>query len=154
VSETGEAIDARARLLAWAESQIGERDPNAYYRICAPQFADKGAEHSVSWCGVFVLAGLHHVAPTRAPMWKTGKGFVYELKGVPLPEPGDIAVFRKGANGKDLWHHAIVERVEKGRVYTIDGNVLVAPREGVARRDRPVDSNVQFYSIATLLRDP
>ena len=153
-AETGEAIDARARLVAWAASQIGERDPNEYYRVCAPQFADRGAEHSVSWCGIFALAGLHVIAPTRAPMWATGKGFVRDLRTVSLPEPGDIAVFRKGADGRDLWHHAIVERVERGRVYTIDGNVLPAPREGVARRDRPIDANATFYSIASLLRDP
>lgn len=153
--ETGEAIDARARLVAWAAGEIGEQDPHKYYRVCAPQFADrKGTEHSISWCGIFCLAGLHEIAPTRAPMWITGKGFVFDLRVTLLPEPGDIAVFRKGADGRDLWHHAIVERCEKGRVHTIDGNVLIAPREGVARRVRPIDGNVTFYSIATLLRDP
>lgn len=152
--ETGEAIDARTALVEWAAGEIGERDPNVYYRVCAPQFADKGAEHSVSWCGIFCLAGLHAVAPTRAPMWKTGKGFVFELRVVPFPERGDIAVFRKGADGRDIWHHAIVEHVASGRVYTIDGNVMPAPKEGVARRVRPIDSNVTFYSIASLLRDP
>jgi len=80
---------------------------------------------------------------------------VWRLRVVPFPDVGDIAVFRKGANGRDLWHHAIVRRPpENGRVETVDGNVLPAPREGVALRTRPVDSNVTFYSIATLLRDP
>lgn len=155
-NETGEAIDARKRYVAWAESQIGERDPNVYYRVCAPQFADKGAEHSVSWCGVFCLAGLHE---TGLCTWewstrRTEPGFVWRLRVVPFPEHGDIAVFRKGADGRDVWHHAIVDHVENGRVYTVDGNVLIAPREGVASRVRPVDSNVTFYSIASLLRDP
>lgn len=158
--ETGEAIDARARLVAWAAGEIGEQDPNKYYRVAAPQFADGGHEHDTSWCGIFCLAGLHAIAPTRAPIWQTGSGFAREhLRVVQLPEPGDIAVFRKGEdkNGRDLWHHAIVERLDRGVLHTIDGNVLRAPLEGVARKTRKLDDergNVTFYSIATLLKDP
>lgn len=155
--ETGEAIDARARLVAWALSQVGERDPNEYFRVCAPDFADKGLEHEKSWCGIFCLAGLRECGlcdwawSTR----RTEPGFVWRLRVVPFPDMGDVAVFRKGADGRDIWHHAIVEAPPvNGRVRTVDGNVLLAPREGVATRTRPVDSNVTFYSIATLLRDP
>lgn len=155
--ETGEAIDARARLVAWAISQIGDRDPNEYYRVCAPQFADGGHEHDTSWCGIFCLAGLHAVGLCEWE-WSTRRtepGFVWRLRVTPFPDMGDIAVFRKGADGRDVWHHAIVEAPPtKGLVRTIDGNVLPAPREGVATRTRPVDSNVTFYSIASLLRDP
>jgi hypothetical protein len=154
--ETGEAIDARGRLVGWALSQVGEQDPNQYYHVCAPQFADKGAEHSVSWCGVFCLTGLRMLGlcdwtwSSRA----SDPGFVSRLRVVAFPEKGDIAVFRKGADGRDVWHHAIVTRPPaNGRVDTVDGNVLQAPREGVAPKTRPVDSNVTFYSIAELLRD-
>ncbi len=154
-TETGEAIDARQALVVWALAQLGEQDPNKYYRACAPQFADKSAEHSVSWCGVFCLAGLRAVGlcdwnwSSRASQ----PGFVWQLRIVTLPEPGDIAVFRKGADGKDIWHHAIVQRVENGRVYSVDGNVMRFPKEGVETRERPVDGNVRFYSIAELLSD-
>lgn len=150
--ETGEAIDARARLVAWARGELGEQDPNKYYRSAAPQFADKGAEHSVSWCGVFVLAGLRECGLTDW-QWETGRGFVYRLAKTADPQPGDVAVFQKGASGKDLWHHAIVASVDSGAVNTVDGNVLPAPREGVAERRRAIDSNATFYSIAQLLWD-
>jgi hypothetical protein len=153
--ETGEAIDAREAVVAWALSQVGDRDPNEYYRVVAHQFADKGAEHSVSWCGVFALAALRACGlcdwtwSSRA----SEPGFVWRLPVVAFPEKGDIAVFRKGADGRDVWHHAIVKHVENGRADTVDGNVLPYPREGVAERTRPIDANVTFYSIAGLLRD-
>jgi hypothetical protein len=158
--ETGEAIDARACLVAWALGEVGEQDPNKYFRVCAPQFADRGAEHSVSWCGVFCLAGMRAVGlcswdwSSRA----SEPGFVWRLRITAFPERGDIMVKRKGADGvRDLWHHAIVKAPPVGGfVETIDGNVLIAPREGVAERRRPVESPalMTFYSIATLLRDP
>lgn len=152
--ETGEAIDARARLVEWALGEVGEQNPHKYYRICAPQFADKpGTERTISWCGIFCLAGLRTLNLCDWE-WVTGKGFVYRLRYTAFADQGDIAVFRKGANGRDLWHHAIVARPTKnGYVETVDGNVLISPREGVAERKRPLDSNVTFYSIASLLRD-
>lgn len=160
-TETGEALDGRARLVAWACGEIGEQDPNKYYRIAAPQFVGKGAEHSVSWCGIFCLAGLRALEFTDW-QWETGKGFVFRLETTRDPQPGDIAVFRKGADGKDIWHHAIVERVDPATkfvhmgisaVHTIDGNVTLSPSEAVKERTRPIDSNVTFYSIGSLLRD-
>lgn len=155
--ETGEAIDARARLVAWALSQVGDRDPNEYYRVACHEFADRKLEHTKSWCGIFVLAGLH-ACGLCTWQWSTRAsepGFVFRLRVTSFPDVGDVAVFRKGADGKDVWHHAIVQRPpENGRVDTVDGNVLFAPREGVAVKTRPVDSNVTFYSIASLLRDP
>ena len=158
--ETGEAIDARARIEEWALSQVGEQDPNTYYRICAPEFADKGHEHDKSWCGIFCLAGLH-VAGLCDWEWSTRRtepGFVYRLKPVQFPAKSDIAVFEKGESGRTLWHHAFVRRLEGGVLYTVDGNTgYVAPKEGVSTRTRRMSDergNVTFYSIAALLRDP
>lgn len=154
--ETGEALDARDRYVAWALSQLGERDPNEYFRICAKDFANKRLEHTKSWCGIFALAGLRvcNFCDWEWSLRPSEPGFVYRLPRVSFPEKGDIAVFQKGADGKDIWHHAIVKRApEKGYVETIDGNVLLYPKEGVAERKRYIDSNASFYSIAGLLRD-
>lgn len=154
--ETGEAIDARASLVRWALGELGPQDPNKYFRVACKDFADRGLEHVKSWCGIFALAGLHAIGVCDW-QWSTRKsepGFVWRLRVVAVPEPGDIAVFRVGADGQDVWHHAIVQEVKAGRVYTIDGNVMRAPREGVETRERPIDSNVTFYSIGSLLRDP
>lgn len=154
--ETGEAIDARAAYVRWALGELGEQDPNKYFRIACKEFADRKLEHVKSWCGIFALAGLH-VLGLCDWQWSTRAsepGFVWRLRVVAFPEQGDIAVFRKGTDGKDVWHHAIVQEVRNGVVYTIDGNVMFLPKEGVATRDRKIDSNVTFYSIGSLLRDP
>lgn len=163
-SETGEALDARARLVAWARGELGEQDPNKYFRVCAPDFI--GREHEKAWCGVFCLAALHALELASWP-WGTdpeAPGFVWRLDRTREPLAGDIAVFRFDELGRELWHHAIVERTETMTVrtvrggpvrlvHTIDGNVLRAPLEGVAERVRPISENVMFYSIARLLRD-
>lgn len=153
--ETGEAIDVRARVVARARSFLGpngepkDQDPNIFFRIAAPQFADKGHEHNIAWCGIFALSCLKLEGLAPDITWTTGKGFVYHLHNVPLPEPGDVVVF-----GAPLWHHAIVESVADGKVHTIDGNVIPFPREGCGARVRPIDAGVQFYSIHTLIADP
>lgn len=154
--ETGEAIDARAAVVAWAISQVGEQSPHKYYAICAPEFM-RTKPNEKSWCGVFCLAALvvNGLCGWQWSARPSEPGFVWRLRVTAFPEAGDVAVFRKGANGRDLWHHAIVRRPpENGVVETVDGNVMWAPREGVELRSRPVDSNVTFYSIASLLKDP
>lgn len=162
LAATGEAIDARQRLLQWALAQTdgtggeAERDPRDYYRIAAPQFLrDPAAVHGVSWCGIFCLAGLIEtgiLGPDRC--WETGKGFVnWEdetgKKLLPMSKlpgaPGDIVVF--GAPG---WHHAIVHSWGGGKVITIDGNTLRAPREGCAARERPLTA-YGYFSLGRLL---
>lgn len=150
--ETGEAIDARARVVARARSFLGpqgepcERDPNIFYRVAAPQFADGKHEHDTSWCGIFALACLKLEGLAPEFMWTTGKGFVYHLRSVSLPKPGDVVVF-----GAPLWHHAIVEYVAAGKVHSIDGNVLPFPKEGCSARVRDLTPATVFYSIATLI---
>ncbi len=150
IDETGEAIDARARVVARALGELGEQDPDKYYDVVAPQFSGGKNDHAISWCGIgalwcLVMEGL------CTWNWETGRGFVYRLKTLSLPLPGDIAIFRKGATGKDLWHHAIVKDYGNGKVNTVDANVLPYPKEGWAEKTRPIDTNVTFYSIATLI---
>jgi hypothetical protein len=154
--ETGEAIDARRALVMWALGELGEQNPNKYYRVACKEFADRQLEHSKSWCGIFCLAGLHAIGVCDW-QWSTKPtepGFVFRLRRTTTPEPGDIVVFQRGEDGSNVWHHAIVQDVRNGRIYTIDGNVLRFPKEGVATRDRPWDENASFFSIGSLLRDP
>lgn len=167
IDETGEAIDARARIMARARSFLApdgkpcEQDPDTFYRVAAPTFATGKHDHDTSWCGIFCLAVYKLEGFAQDIAWKIGErgadgnrryGYVYNLPTVSLPLPGDTVVFRKGADGRDLWHHALVDDVRNGRVYTIDGNVLPFPKEGCAAKDRAIDSNATFYSIAVWLR--
>jgi hypothetical protein len=153
IEETGEAIDARARLVAWARGEIGTQNPDKYFRVCAPSFVGKGAE--IAWCGIFCLAGLHALE-LCSWLWSTDPkepGFVWRLDRTRDPLLADIAVFRFDEHRRELWHHAFIERFDGASVATIDGNVLRRPLEGVAARVHPVTSDVTFYSIAQLLRD-
>lgn len=161
--ETGEAIDARARLVARARSFLGPQDPNEFFRIFAPDYAGKGLEHKKAWCGIFagaclVLEGLY---PEGYERWRDGSGFVLRavsdghLKVTHEPQKGDLVIF-----GPPLWHHAIVERVEGGKVYSIDGNSLGGfddykqLREGVTEKVHAIDLHTTFYSIAPLVSEP
>ena len=153
---TGEAIDARGQLLRWALAQQGERDPHVYTAIAAPQFSHQDP-HSFAWCGIFALAGLisNGIVGGDEWLWRTGEGFVQkrDAKGrlwLPrggTPEaPGDIMLL-----GAPSWHHCIVHSWANGFAYTIDGNTLPYPKEGVAVRRRPILGAFGFYSLARLL---
>jgi hypothetical protein len=153
---TGEALDARARLLAWATAQIGEQDPNTYFQAAAPQFGP-AERHSIAWCGIFALAGLRATGIVDGPewLWETGKGFLnrrdaagkllFTRTGVPQA-PGDIMLLPGPS-----WHHCIVHSWRDGMCNTLDGNTLPFPKEGVAARRRPILGAFGFYSLARLL---
>lgn len=145
---TLDPASVRGKVVAAARGELGEQSPDKYWQVVCPQLM--GHPHDVSWCGGFTLWVLRQVGLTDWD-WLVGKGFVFRLPTIGLPEPGDIAVFRKGSDGKDIWHHAIVERCANGRVYTLDGNTMAFPREGVTARDRPIDTNATFYSIRNLV---
>jgi hypothetical protein len=155
--ETGEAIDARARVVARARAELGDQDPNRYYELVAPAYV--GHVHDKAWCGVFALWCLVSEGLCSWE-WEDGRGFVFRLPMTDDPRPGDVAVFeRNPVTGKVVWHHAIVERVDResvvpaGSVETIAGNALPYPREGVAEERAPIDENVRFYSIAKLMQE-
>jgi len=167
-NETGEAIDARARVVARARAELGIQDPNKYYRAVAPQYL--GHVHDKAWCGVFALWCLVSEG-LCAWQWEDSKGFVWRLDATSEPLPGDVAVFERSPSGAVLWHHAVVETMPAelseeihpglapaplGRpyVHTLDGNALPTPLEGVEARIHPVDANVRFYSIAQLISEP
>jgi hypothetical protein len=167
--ETGEAIDARLRVVARARSYLGpndapkDQDPCEFFRIFAPMYGPKEV-HSKAWCGIFagaclVLEGLW---PADAKRWVDSKGFVLAsvaaglLRVVDVPRPGDVVLF-----GAPLWHHAIVDLpgMVGGKVHTIDGNSIGnlglgpdgQPREGCSKKVHTVDHATVFYSIAPLI---
>lgn len=147
LDETGEAIDARRRVLAVAETQLGDQDPDKYWSLVCPELM--GNPHKVAWCGGFALWCLREAGLCEWPwvVWKgpgTPSGFLYRLLPTRDPKPGDIAYF------DHLQHHAIVRSVSGGFVDTIDGNALPAPREGVVEKTHPV-TGCTFYSIASLI---
>jgi hypothetical protein len=139
--------DARARIVAEARAHVGvwtEAMVNdLWLDVGVPEFV--GHWHDKAWCGAYALRCVNRALGT-AHAWRPGVGFIYPLglRVVSLPEPGDVAYFAQGQ------HHAIVERFEGGKLYTVDGNALTAPREGVALRER-VNPSVTYYSVEKLI---
>jgi hypothetical protein len=130
----------RARVVEIALSQLGpgrspaHHDPQEYIRTAAPIYIGQ-PPNAKAWCGIFALWCLREAGLTTK-VWKDGVGFALGyLPIVQLPEPGDVMYF-----GGRLSHYAIVERCSDGHVWTIEGNTLAAPAEGVTAKVHPITS--------------
>lgn len=146
--ETGEAIDARAELAACALSQLGEQDPDKYWRVVQPLLV--GNRHTISWCGGFCLWNLvvTELCDWKWTIYKGGNspsGFLYRLRRTSDPQLADMAYFEKGQ------HHAIIVQRDGDDLVTVDGNSMRSPKEGVTRNERKLSEITAFYSIATLI---
>lgn len=137
---TGEAIDARRAVVDIALGELGEQHPDKYWSLVNQDFV--GHPHDKSWCGGFALWCLR-TAGLCDWDWINARGFLFRLRVVSLPKPGDIAYFSQGQ------HHAIVRDLCGGILYSVDGNVMLFPREGVELRERR-NPNCTFYSIGCL----
>lgn len=141
---------ALGELGPWRTSQ--DQDPQKYIRDAAPVYIGQ-PPNAKAWCGIFWLWCLRQAGLT-SKTWADGKGFAYGyLPTVSIPEPGDGMYF-----GGRLSHYAVVERVANGRVYTIEGNTLPAPREGVTYREHPINAVTPgggcYFSIRNLIARP
>lgn len=130
----------RNKVLEFAKAEIDSTDRDKYCAGVGLRPPFKG----LSWCGIFALWCLRQAGLTVFN-WRLGVGFVLPLglKLTKTPQPGDILVLKK------YWHHGIVEKVENGIVYSIDGNLS----NKVQRKARPINTIDYFYSIDTLIRD-
>lgn len=149
LEETGEAIDARARVVAIAEAEIGEQDPDKYWKEVCPDLC--GHPHRIAWCGGFALWCLRTAGLTNWDWYiyqgpGSPSGFLFHLLPTEDPKPGDIAYF------DHMQHHAIVKEVNWPYVDTIDGNSMASPKEGVtAKTHNTAEERITFYSIEDLL---
>ncbi len=140
--------DARARIVAEARAHEGdwtEAMVDQLWRdVGVPDFV--GHWHEKAWCGAYALRCINRALGT-AHKWIPGVGFAVPLglRYVSLPEPGDVAYYPNRNH-----HYAIVENLRGGKLYTIDGNALQSPREGVALREGN-DPAVRFFSLSKLL---
>ncbi len=134
----------RAKVVEIAQAELGERKPQKYYEDCAPMYVGT-RPNDKSWCGVFALWCLRQAGLTDK-MWVDGKGFASGYLPITNnPEPGDLAYFAKNQ------HYAIVKGVTNGRVYLINGNAMLAPKEGVVANDRAFSEVTFFFSIRNLV---
>lgn len=136
-------MNLRAKLVAWAQEQVGSNDRVGYWLKALG--SDPGK--SKAWCGVFCLAGLREVGLTTHRWGIDGTGFVGPLR-LPIvrrPQPGDI-----GYQHLPYQHHFLVESLDEHSYSSIDGN---QGTPGVQRRHRAFKTvGVQFYSLSPLLQ--
>src|SRR5690242_12823607 len=64
-------VVTRARSFLGADGSARAQDPNQFFRLVAPMYADRGYEKSKAWCGIFALSCyvLEGLWPADAPLW-------------------------------------------------------------------------------------
>lgn len=136
-------------LVAVAQSQVGNVGG-------APYWSWYGFSSRVEWCAIFVswCAGQCGLLDSGAVPKFSGCGTGVQwfqsrgqwLPGSATPEPGMLIFFKwYGSDALIADHVGIVERVENGRVYTIEGN----SNDMVRRNSYPVGyGEIKGYGVA------
>lgn len=136
-------------LVAIAQSQVGNVGG-------APYWSWYGFSSRVEWCAIFVswCAGQCGLLDSGAVPKFSGCGTGVQwfqsrgqwLPGSATPEPGMLIFFKwYGSDALIADHVGIVERVENGRVYTIEGN----SNDMVRRNSYPVGyGEIKGYGVA------
>lgn len=137
-------------LVAVAQSQVGNVGG-------APYWSWYGFSSRVEWCAIFVswcadqCGLLDSGAIPRFSGVGTGVNWFQSrgqwLPGSATPEPGMLIFFKwYGSDATIADHVGIVERVENGRVYTIEGN----SNDMVCRNSYPIGyGEIKGYGVLT-----
>lgn len=133
----------RETVVRIAKQELGENDAKRYWEdVLPPTWKGPFPRH---WCGAFALWCLRQAGLTDWH-WEVGKGFLYRLPIVRVPEPGDI-----GYQDKPFQHHFVVTDVGQHTFSSVDGN---QGTPGVQERHRSFQSALHpytFFSIQKLL---
>lgn len=124
-------------MVELAAKQIGNRGGEPYWRWY-------GYNYRVEWCAAFIswlaneLGYLNTLIPKTASVptmvrWFRANGQLQ--KKTYEPKPGEIIFFDWNVDGHPD-HVGLVEKVENGRIYTIEGN----SKDECRRRDYPITS--------------
>lgn len=136
------AIPTRAAIVSAALAELGTQDPAKYWSVVMPEAGRR--DYPEHWCGAFALWCWRQGGAAKGVEWTPGNGFGLAPVDITRnPQPGDIAYFVRHQ------HYAIVERLDGGTLYTIDGNQGTGRL--VAQRIRSVDAVHAFYSVDRFL---
>ena len=124
-------------MVELAAKQIGNRGGEPYWRWY-------GYNYRVEWCAAFIswlaneLGYLNTLIPKTASVptmvrWFRANGQLQ--KKTYEPKPGEIIFFDWNVDGHPD-HVGLVEKVENGRIYTIEGN----SKDECRRKDYPITS--------------
>ena len=167
VSGAGRTGDWRRDLVAVARTQIGYEESTRNFildedgnRQGYTRYGDWYGSNYTEWCGMFVsfclrYAGIGSDSFPRAASCSRWKELLLHLdayeddENAYQPQPGDL-VFFNWEGGNTPRHVGIVEKVEGGRVYTIEGNSA----KQVRRRDYSLGSGdiVGYANTTALMR--
>lgn len=135
-----------ARVLEVARGELGATSGNKYIKYYN-ELTGIGLPYGVAWCAAWVTWVMRHAGVpedsvlnykgcTTASTWFAKNGRFMPRAGGYIPRPGDIIMYEWNPEDENTSrddgddHTGIVERVENGRVYTIEGN-----NGGMCRRD-------------------
>ena len=136
----------REKMVSIAKSQVGVVNGNPYWSWY-------GFKGRVEWCATFVswTANQAGALNTYIPKFAgVGTGYSYfskrgQIRGKSyVPSAGDLIFFDWGNRGR-AGHVGIVEKVEGGRVYVIEGNTN---NNKVENRSYPLNhKNIHSYAV-------
>ena len=136
------SLNGNKQIVEIAKQQVGNVGGEPYWRWY-------GFDHRIEWCAVFVSwaanqAGvLNDKIPKFAGVatgieWFKSRG-QWQERGY-SPRPGDIIFFDWEVDGKPN-HVGIVEKIENGYIYTIEGN---STDDGCRAKKYSIKSNVIY----------
>lgn len=130
-------VSKRARVVSIAVSELGKSNALRYSTASGGRMPS-----GTSWCGIFALWSLRKAGLTEWD-WEWQVGFLSKLPRTKNPKPGDIAY-----KHEPYRHQAVVEKVEGGTIWTINGN---SDNGKVVRKRGPISDWTAFYSIQPLI---
>lgn len=136
------SLEGNKQIVEIAKQQVGNIGGEPYWRWY-------GFDHRIEWCAVFVswAANQAGLLDDKIPKfsgvangieWFKARG-EWQEKGY-IPRPGDIIFFDWEVDGKPN-HVGIVEKVENGKIYTVEGN---STDDGCREKEYSINSNVIF----------
>lgn len=116
-------LNPTAKVAEKAKSQIGKRG-STYWKWYG--FEGDWCAMFASWCinkcGLGKVAGGKQAGVITWTRWLKNNG-KYKVRGSYIPKAGDLIFLETNNNKSDgVDHVGIVEKVQNGRVYTIEGN--------------------------------
>lgn len=136
----------RAEMVNLAASQLGNEGGKKFWTWY-------GTNSRFEWCACFIswLAYQNGIMNTKIPKFiNTGDGAYwfkirnqFKYRGTYTPKPGDI-IFIDWNDNDRIDHVGLVEKVENGTLYTIEGN----SRDAVRKKSYPLTSKYLYgYGI-------
>lgn len=138
---------ANASIVSHARAELGRGE--ARCDNCGADIKRYGLREGQSWCAGFVSYVLQKENPSF-PRFHSARDFYRwgkeNHKLTKKPAPGDLIVFWRGNRNSWQGHVGIVERVESGRIHTIEGNTGTFP-SFVKRVSYPADKIPQLLGF-------